>query len=125
MSTMKNTYDYIVVGAGSAGCILANRLSTNGATTVCLVEAGQPDKSPLIHIPFGIIGLIREGRHNWGYNTEPESHLGNRRLYWPRGKTLGGSSSINACQRQLKTDPLSRINADLKLTPQGRLGLVA
>ncbi|MDF3029790.1 MAG: family oxidoreductase [Moraxellaceae bacterium] len=93
---MKNTYDYIVVGAGSAGCVLANRLSADGTTTVCLIEAGPPDTSPLIHIPFGIIGLIREGRHNWGYNTEPEAHLGNRRLYWPRGKTLGGSSSINA-----------------------------
>lgn len=93
---MKNTYDYIVVGAGSAGCVLANRLSADGTTTVCLIEAGPPDTSPLIHIPFGIIGLIREGRHNWGYNTEPQSHLGNRRLYWPRGKTLGGSSSINA-----------------------------
>ena len=92
---MKNTFDYIVVGAGSAGCVLANRLS-DGNASVCLLEAGPPDKSPLIHIPFGIIGLIREGRHNWGYYTEPEPHLDNRRLYWPRGKTLGGSSSINA-----------------------------
>ena len=88
-------FDYVVVGAGSAGCVLANRLSSTGKT-VCVIEAGPEDKSPLIHIPMGIIGLIREGRHNWGYNTEPETHLNNRRLYWPRGKTLGGSSSINA-----------------------------
>lgn len=88
-------FDYVVVGAGSAGCVLANRLSSTGKT-VCVLEAGPEDKSPLIHIPMGIIGLIREGCHNWGYNTEPEAHLNNRRLYWPRGKTLGGSSSINA-----------------------------
>ncbi len=93
---MQDVVDYIVVGAGSAGCVVANRLSQNGQNTVCLLEAGPVDKSPLIHIPFGIIGLIREGRHNWGYNTQPEPELDNRRLYWPRGKTLGGSSSINA-----------------------------
>ncbi len=93
---MQNTFDYIVVGAGSAGCVLANRLSAGGKYSVCLVEAGPRDRSPFIHIPFGIIGLIREGRHNWGYYTEPEPHLKNRRLYWPRGKTWGGSSSINA-----------------------------
>lgn len=91
-----NTYDYIIVGAGSAGCVLAKRLSENPAHKVCLIEAGPPDKSPLIHIPFGIIGLIREGKHNWGYSTEPEPQLNQRKLYWPRGKTLGGSSSINA-----------------------------
>lgn len=95
MSTADISFDYIVVGAGSAGCVVANRLSSFGRS-VCLIEAGPPDSSPLIHIPFGIIGLIREGRHNWGYNTEPQPHLNNRRLYWPRGKTLGGSSSINA-----------------------------
>lgn len=88
-------FDYIVVGAGSAGCVVANRLSGSGQS-VCLIEAGPPDSSPFIHIPFGIVGLIREGRHNWGYYTEPQVHLGGRRLYWPRGKTLGGSSSINA-----------------------------
>ncbi|MCC2639456.1 MAG: family oxidoreductase, partial [Moraxellaceae bacterium] len=91
-----NSFDYIIVGAGSAGCVLANRLSENPACRVCLIEAGPPDTSPLIHIPFGVIGLIREGRHNWGYNTEPQAALKDRRLYTPRGKTLGGSSSINA-----------------------------
>lgn len=95
MSSKDESFDYIVVGAGSAGCVVANRLVSAGHS-VCLIEAGPADSSPLIHIPFGIIGLIREGRHNWGYNTEPEPQLNNRRLYWPRGKTLGGSSSINA-----------------------------
>ncbi len=95
MSTNTPSFDYIVVGAGSAGCVVANRLTAAGHS-VCLVEAGPADSSPLIHIPFGIIGLIREGKHNWGYYTEPEPHLNHRRLYWPRGKTLGGSSSINA-----------------------------
>lgn len=93
---MTNQFDFIIVGAGSAGCVLANRLSADGKYSVCLIEAGPRDRSPFIHIPFGIIGLIREGRHNWGYYTEPEPHLDNRRLYWPRGKTWGGSSSINA-----------------------------
>lgn len=95
MSTKDESFDYIVVGAGSAGCVVANRLVRAGHS-VCLIEAGPADTSPLIHIPFGIIGLIREGRHNWGYSTEAEPQLNNRRLYWPRGKTLGGSSSINA-----------------------------
>lgn len=90
-----STYDYIIIGGGSAGCVLANRLSKNPMHKVCLIEAGPPDKSPLIHIPFGVIGLIREGKHNWGYSTAPEPQLNNRPLYWPRGKTLGGSSSIN------------------------------
>ncbi len=91
---MQDTFDYVVVGAGSAGCVVANRLSGRGHS-VCLIEAGPADTSPLIHVPFGVIGLIREGKHNWGYYTEPEPQLNNRRLYWPRGKTLGGSSSIN------------------------------
>lgn len=91
-----DSFDYIIVGAGSAGCVLANRLSANPTCRVCLIEAGPPDTSPLIHIPFGLLGLIREGRHNWGYNTQPQPALNGRQLYTPRGKTLGGSSSINA-----------------------------
>lgn len=89
-------FDYIIVGAGSAGCVMANRLSENSEKRVCLIEAGPPDKSPLIHIPLGLALLARTRGINWGYATAPEPHLNNRSLYWPRGKTLGGSSSINA-----------------------------
>ncbi len=89
-------YDYIVVGAGSAGAVLANRLSADPATRVCLLEAGKPDNSWQIDVPFGIVQLLKSRTYNWYYNTEPQAQLNNRRLYWPRGKTLGGSSSINA-----------------------------
>lgn len=90
------TFHYIIVGAGSAGCVLANRLSANPRTRVCLVEAGPPDRNPLIHMPLGLAVLARSRRINWGFTTEPEPALNHRRLYWPRGRVLGGSSSINA-----------------------------
>lgn len=89
-------FDYIIVGAGSAGCVMANRLSADPSKRVCLIEAGPPDKHPLIHIPLGLALLARTHGINWGYLTSPEPQLNNRRLYWPRGKTLGGSSSVNA-----------------------------
>ena len=89
-------YDYIVVGAGSAGCVMANRLSADASKRICLVEAGPPDTSPLIHIPLGLALLARARGIKWDFNTEPERELNNRRLYWPRGRTLGGSSSVNA-----------------------------
>jgi len=89
-------YDYIIVGAGSAGCVLANRLSASGNKRVLLLEAGPSDWHPLIHMPAGIARLATHRRLNWNYRTEPEPQLQGRTLWWPRGKTLGGSSSINA-----------------------------
>ncbi|MCF6289220.1 MAG: choline dehydrogenase [Proteobacteria bacterium] len=92
----KNTYDYVIVGAGSAGCVLANRLSANPDCTVLLLEAGGKDWHPFIHMPAGISKLVGLKSLNWNYYTEAEPNLNNRKLYWPRGKVLGGSSSINA-----------------------------
>ncbi|OLQ81383.1 GMC family oxidoreductase [Photobacterium proteolyticum] len=89
-------YDFIIVGAGSAGCVLANRLSSDPSIKVCLVEAGPKDSSVMVHVPLGIIGMMHSKKMNWRYYTEEESNLNNRQLFWPRGKTLGGSSASNA-----------------------------
>jgi choline dehydrogenase len=89
-------FDYIIVGAGSAGCVLANRLSENPGNRVLLLEAGGRDWHPFIHMPAGLAKLVGYDSINWAYETEPQQELNGRRLYWPRGKVLGGSSSINA-----------------------------
>jgi len=89
-------YDYIVIGAGSAGCVLANRLSEDPACRVLLLEAGPRDTNPFIHMPAGLARLVNNRRINWNLETAPEPALDGRRLWWPRGKVLGGSSSINA-----------------------------
>jgi choline dehydrogenase-like flavoprotein len=89
-------FDYIIVGGGSAGCVLAARLSEDPATSICLLEAGAPDKSVLIHCPAGLALLAKGGDVNWAFQTTPQPGLNGRRGYQPRGKVLGGSSSINA-----------------------------
>ena len=92
----ERVYDYIIVGAGSAGCVLANRLSEDPACRVLLLEAGPSDWHPFIHMPAGLSKLVGKKGVNWDYNTAPEPQLDGRLLWWPRGKVLGGSSSINA-----------------------------
>jgi len=89
------TYDYVVVGAGSAGCVLANRLSANGRYSVLLLEAGPKDNYLWIHIPIGYAKTMFHPVYNWGFSTEPDPNMKGRKLYWPRGRGLGGSSSIN------------------------------
>ncbi|MBV9695732.1 MAG: choline dehydrogenase [Gammaproteobacteria bacterium] len=90
------SYDYIIVGAGSAGCVLANRLSARRGTRVLVIEAGGADRNPFIHMPAGLARLVGDRSLDWRFHTEPQSELEQRRLYWPRGRVLGGSSSINA-----------------------------
>ena len=92
---MADTFDYVIVGAGSAGCIIANRLTADGKHTVCVLEAGPPDRNPYIHIPAGFIKNLTNPNINWMYRTESIESIGGRKIPVPRGKTLGGSSSIN------------------------------
>jgi choline dehydrogenase len=91
------SFDYVIVGGGSAGCVLANRLSASGTHRVLLLEAGGKDSNPWIHIPLGYGKLFKNAKLNWLYESEPEPELNNRRIIQPRGKVLGGSSSINGC----------------------------
>jgi len=95
MTVSSDRYDYIVVGAGAAGCVVANRLSADPSTTVLLLEAGGRDWSPLIHMPVGFTKLTSPA-YNWGFETVPQPQLDNRPMWYPQGRTLGGSTSINA-----------------------------
>ncbi|MBP6381714.1 MAG: GMC family oxidoreductase N-terminal domain-containing protein [Pseudomonadales bacterium] len=89
------SYDYIIIGAGSAGCALASRLSREASRRVLLLEAGGPDRHPMIHVPLGFAFLMKDKSVNWCYQTEPEPELNYRKIAWPRGKVVGGSSAIN------------------------------
>ena len=93
---MQKEYDYIILGAGSAGCVLANRLSESGEHSVLIVEAGPVDRKLLIHIPAGVYSVHKDPSINWNYETEDEAELQDRNVELPRGKVLGGSSSINS-----------------------------
>ncbi len=95
MGEALDQFDYIVVGAGSAGCVLANRLSADGRHKVLLLEAGPKDNYLWIHIPIGYGKTMFHKAYNWGFYTDPEANMKGRRIYWPRGRGLGGSSSIN------------------------------
>jgi choline dehydrogenase len=89
-------YDYIIVGAGAAGCVLANRLTASGRHRVLLLEAGGADRSPWLRVPIGYARTFNDPRYNWMYEAQPDPGLNNRRAFWPRGKVLGGSTAINA-----------------------------
>jgi choline dehydrogenase len=95
MPSAAASFDYVIVGAGSAGCVLANRLSADGRSTVLLLEAGPRDWYPWIHVPIGYAKTMFHPVVNWRFYTEPEPDMNGRRVYWPRGRTLGGSSAIN------------------------------
>lgn len=96
MAEEATEFDYVIVGAGSAGCVMSNRLSADPSVSLCLIEAGKEDKSLLVKMPAGVGALLKKPNpQNWFFWTEPQKHLNGRKLYWPRGKGWGGSSSIN------------------------------
>lgn len=91
----EDSVDYIIVGAGSAGCVIAGRLTEKLSATVALLEAGSSDRNIFISMPAGFLQLMETGEVDWGYATVPQQHLRGRRIHSPRGKVLGGSSSVN------------------------------
>src|SRR5580704_1912427 len=93
---MDLTFDYVIVGAGAAGCVLAARLSENPSIRVALIEAGGRDRSPWLRVPIGFANLYYNRAYNWMYRSTPQSALGGRQVYCPRGKVIGGSGAINA-----------------------------
>ncbi len=95
MTAEGGTFDYVIVGAGSAGAVVANRLSANPTLRICLIEAGPRDRSPFITVPLGVIKLAKDPRHNWLFSSSPQAGLDGRRVSIPRGRVLGGSSAIN------------------------------
>src|SRR3546814_9457389 len=96
------SFDYCIVGAGSAGSVLANRLTEDGSTTVCVLEAGGSDWHPFIHVPAGFMKTMVDPAVNWLYDMEPSEWTGGRRIGAPRGKTLGGSSSNNGDRKSTR-----------------------
>jgi choline dehydrogenase len=93
--TVGDTFDYVIVGSGAAGSVLANRLTEQPGTTVCVLEAGPPDRHPFIHIPGGFIKILFNPNYTWQFKTEPSEGSGGRAIPTTQGRTLGGSSSIN------------------------------
>ena len=112
------SYDFIVTGAGSAGCAIAGRLSEDGRFRVLLLEAGPRDTYPWIHIPLGYHKTFNNPKVNWMFDSEPEPELNNRVMYQPRGKVLGGTSSINGMVYMRGTSIRLR-----RLAPEGLRGL--